>query len=682
MPSTQQDVVQSTISPVLFMTTDGEAMCFYLRPGPAKRRMQPLITAGGGLMCSVQQPGAILLLDPEDRGSVSETTAHWYVSTKYVYDCIEKEEQLNLEHYRLNPEVGPRHSPRLSNKDGSHGLSGGRVAYSPEEDAAILSYVSQRKTETGGNRLWQEMEKQHVTSHSWQSMKYRYRTQLAKIQSEPEKTKSAEEENKDKENLETFQKPSCEEDAVPPQLPEVKPSAENDLTQVMDQPILAKSVEAQTLNSSDVEVQHVNPKNDVPTAEDTEVVTTDLVTPATPQPEGSCLFAETDVHPISPDSIDASAVALHNEDSAQPLPHTPSIKRKVKQMVSSTMQELQRRVTRRQCELEALSSSEPYGKKLRSSSNSAEKSSSTLQTPKKTKTPVKSAHKEDPTVGEPLSKRARGESVTAAVESHQEESEEAAISETPQTDEESTSLPHKAEKKKEKRKLGILELATREFEDESESGEDEAPDLQITVERVTIQPTSTEPCLPSSDMTADASPTRSIAESEPSLQSNAHNAQAASSNHISKMDSTKPEAAVHVASRAHLFIFDNDSQEDDSQSLISDDTAAAAQAVGNENTAPSLTQAQLEEDVQQIKNLMNQTNQDLVSVTKALLKTSGDISAALKLLSDPPSFSGPLWNHNDDSLLLSGDPNARQQLQEKYGEENLAKRVMFLEVEG
>lgn len=75
------------------------------------------------------------------------------------------------------------------------------MAYTPEEDAAILSYVSKHKSEIGGNRLWQQMEKQHVTSHSWQSMKYRYRVRLAHKQSEigevaEEELKAAEEETK------------------------------------------------------------------------------------------------------------------------------------------------------------------------------------------------------------------------------------------------------------------------------------------------------------------------------------------------------------------------------------------------------------------------------------------------------------------------------------------------------
>ena len=76
MPSKQQDVKPKILS-VLFMTLDGEPMSFYLRPGPAKSKLQPLITAGGGLLCKVQQPGAILLIDPEEKGSIPESTAHW-----------------------------------------------------------------------------------------------------------------------------------------------------------------------------------------------------------------------------------------------------------------------------------------------------------------------------------------------------------------------------------------------------------------------------------------------------------------------------------------------------------------------------------------------------------------------------------------------------------------------------
>lgn len=78
MPS-KKVVAQPAFSPVLFMTVEGEPMNFFLRPGPIKRKLQPLISAGGGMLCNVQQPGAILLTDPEDRSVIPESTAHWYM---------------------------------------------------------------------------------------------------------------------------------------------------------------------------------------------------------------------------------------------------------------------------------------------------------------------------------------------------------------------------------------------------------------------------------------------------------------------------------------------------------------------------------------------------------------------------------------------------------------------------
>ncbi|XP_040888851.1 telomeric repeat-binding factor 2-interacting protein 1 [Toxotes jaculatrix] len=653
MSSKQNDVGKPNISPVLFMSVDGEAMSFFLRPGPVKRKLQPLIKSGGGMLCSVQQPGAILLIDPEERGSIPETTAHWYVSTQYIYDCIEKDEQLNVEDYRLNPEVVPGQSARLNNSKG--GFSGGRVAYSPEDDAAILNYVSKHKTETGGNRLWQEMEKQRVTSHSWQSMKYRYRVQLAKKQPEVEEVKTSEEETK-KENQETdVQKPSSE-DAAPPQThsPASEPlqthSEETDLTQTDAQPIPPESTQSENVEAD---------------------------TSASPQPEEPCVEAQTDGLPIPAESTEPETAQPQTtispqtesvpEDPLQPLPNnfTPK-KTKEKQRASPRLE--QRRITRRQLELEVSSSPEPNDKTLRSS---AEQVSSSPQPAKKTKSLFQH------TADQPPSKRARGKSVATVAESQHEENAEATVSETPQPGE-----------NKKKRKLGILELATKEFED---SSEDEAPDLQNPSEVAEIQPTSTGPPLPSSDTAVDSASTQSNPEPGPSLQQEAQQTQALSSNCVPDTGCPVPAAsdpaateAVHATSRAHLFIFDTESQEEDSQSLIGDGSAAPSnpQLQVNKDAALSLTQVQLEEDKQQIIKLMNQTNQDLVSVTKALLKTSGDFSAALDLLLNPSSISRPFWNHHDDGLLLSADPVVRQQLQEKYGEKEVAKRIVFLEVEG
>uniref|UniRef100_A0AAQ5Y7V3 Telomeric repeat-binding factor 2-interacting protein 1 n=1 Tax=Amphiprion ocellaris TaxID=80972 RepID=A0AAQ5Y7V3_AMPOC len=495
MPSKQENVVQPAYSPVLFMNVDGEPMSFFLRPGPTKRKLQPLITAGGGRLSNVQQPGVILLMDPEERSSIPESTSHWYVSIQYIHDCIEKNEQLDLEDYRLNPGVVQRSSARLNRS---------RLPYTPEDDAAILNYVSKHKTETGGNRLWQQMEKQDVTSHSWQSMKYRYKV-LAKKQSPVVHLKTTED-NK----------------------------------------------------ATEEETEQVNQQTDEPPAESIQTEIIEAETSNPPQNEGLCPDLQTDIQLITAENTERdgphTAVSPQKQslpDESQPsqpesTPKTSSSKKsKEKQKTSPNLEQPQRRITRWQLELETSLSPEPYAKKLRSSLNSAEQPTSSPQCMKKTKSAVKSALQKDTTPNEPPSKKARGGSVEAAAESQPEQNGDATVSETAPAGllccflHGFTTSQMLSEKKKEKRKLGILELATKEFEDESE---------------------------------------------------------------------------------------------------------------------------------------------DLVSVTKALLKTSGDFTAALDLLLNPSSISGPFWNRCDDNLLLSVDPVVRQQLQEKYGEESVAKRIVFLEV--
>ncbi|XP_033994764.1 telomeric repeat-binding factor 2-interacting protein 1 [Trematomus bernacchii] len=658
MASTKQDAAISDISPVLFLTVDGEPMSFFLRPGPVKCKLQPLIAAGGGILSNVQRPGAILLIDPEENVSIPETTAHCYVSTQYIHDCIEKEEQLNLEDYRLNPEVAPRQSPRLNRT--SRRLSGGRIAYTAEDDAAISSYVSKHQKEVGGNRLWQEMEKQNVTKHSWQSMKYRYKVCLANKQPEVLEVKAE----------------------------EATKSVEGDL-KIDAQPIPAEDTQPESPKSisPEKEVQLANPQSDEQPAESTLVETVEAETNP-PQPEGPCLDPHTDDQPIqaeSTETIISPEKEMLPEDSppAQPesLPGTPlQIKPKEKQKASPKPQQPQRRPTRWHLVLEG--SPEPYGKKLRSAIPSR-RCGSSPQLSEKSKSPTKSAPKKDKMVEQPPSKKARGSSVAAAPEEPQEESAQAPVSETAPTDAESNSVPQEVEKKKEKRKLGILELAIKEFEDESESDEDVAPDLQNPSETPTIQPPATEPPPP----TADTASTLPDLEHGADLQENTPDPQASSSNCPPETGCPEPAAAegVRSSSKAHLFIFDSETQEEeDSQSVIgpSREAPSRPEAAVNKDAAFSLTQVQLEEDKQRIKKLMKQTGQDLISVTKALLRTSGDVSAALEHLLNPSSALGPLWCRSDDGLLLSDDPGVRQKLQEKYSEQGVAKRVVFLEVEG
>lgn len=151
-----------------------------------------------------------------------------------------------------------------------------------------------------------------------------------------------------------------------------------------------------------------------------------------------------------------------------------------------------RRSTRRRLPLDSSSSSD----------NDGSQSLSTAQLPpppspkrsKKTEPFIRSPQRHDTAAEEPPPKKARGKSVSTVAEVHQDESRQAADPETAQigllhighrgsaaratlpksklanlfcsTDAESVSVPQKEGKKKEKRKLGILEMATKEFESE------------------------------------------------------------------------------------------------------------------------------------------------------------------------------------------------------------------------
>ncbi|XP_058856134.1 telomeric repeat-binding factor 2-interacting protein 1-like [Acipenser ruthenus] len=148
----------------LFVDDTGCPLRFFIRPGSAKCRFLPVIEQGGGVMCRIQEPGAISLADPKEQGGVA---APGYFSVQYILDCVEKNERLDLEGYRL----GSTQQERADST--SSGLCWtGRFGYSREEHSSKESLVR-------GNKIWQEMERAAVTCHTWQSMKDRYRKHLA-----------------------------------------------------------------------------------------------------------------------------------------------------------------------------------------------------------------------------------------------------------------------------------------------------------------------------------------------------------------------------------------------------------------------------------------------------------------------------------------------------------------------
>lgn len=133
----------------LFLWDDGHPMRFYLRPGLAKLRLAPLVLAGGGRLCRIQEPGAVLLAQP------GEAAPDGAVSTEYVTECVERNQRLPLEPFLL--------------------AARGRLAFTEAEDAALLQAVrGQGTVRVSGRALWIDLERSGLTQHSWQAMRDRY----------------------------------------------------------------------------------------------------------------------------------------------------------------------------------------------------------------------------------------------------------------------------------------------------------------------------------------------------------------------------------------------------------------------------------------------------------------------------------------------------------------------------
>lgn len=604
--------MSSPISPVLFLTVDGEPMRFFLRPGPTKVYLQPIIKAGGGLVCRAQEPGAFLLIDPEEMGSVTGSAAHWYVSTQYIRDCMEKNLQLEVEDYRFKPDSVTVNVQTRSAKQ-SVG-SRGRMGYTLEEDKAIMTYICEHKRESRGNRVWQEMAKKGLTCHSWQSMKDRYLKQLIHRQPEPQDrrgrktvaTAAASEEKG---------RNSSEKD-IPPQTSSLqKDSPQPDiimpLAQESDASKTSSESELPQASTSDTGLQlpQMSPQKDqaqcCPEGPGTEEPTVEPERDPSPQLEPP---AQSDT--TTPQLVPSKR--LH-----QPSP--------------------------------------PGGKRTHSQTEEA------AATPS-----LKRARLNSGAVAEVLEKR--DSAVTSG--------EKATTS--------NTTEGQLGKKKSTKRKLGILESAVREFEGSDESGDeddDETPDLAEIAgpppalvpgpgreNQTPVAATQTEnssaqiqPQPAAREKSSETQPENQLPEaSGPSMSGSVPNAPATSI-HV-----PKDPAIPSTSTVPHLFLFERDSQ----------------QAEEEEPSQP-FTQLQLQEAKQLVLSLMRESKLGLVAVTKALLKNSGDVSAALR---DPLMMpivgnrvrQGPRWERHDDRLLLSADPS---ELQKKFGEEGVAKRMAFLDAE-
>lgn len=125
-------------------------------------------------------------------------------------------------------------------------------------------------------------------------------------------------------------------------------------------------------------------------------------------------------------------------------------------------------------------------------------------------------------------------------------------------------------------------------------------------------PTETEPRLITED--AAASP-QSTPTPEPDPQESALEVQAASN---ARQPAGGTVEAIDANSKAHLFIFDSESQEEEGSQPTSGDGLAStlANLHPTANTTFSLTQAQLEEDKRRITKLISDTKRVMMHLSQ------------------------------------------------------------------
>lgn len=117
--------------------------------------------------------------------------------------------------------------------------------------------------------------------------------------------------------------------------------------------------------------------------------------------------------------------------------------------------------------------------------------------------------------------------------------------------------------------------------------------------------------------------------------------------------------------RSHLFLLEEESQEDDFSHPSQEAGCAPQHVTAGERL---------------VLGVMKDCGKNLLEVTKALLKTSGDITSAQCYLLQG-TLSRPLWSQKEDELLLSADPISRDQLEKRYGKESVSARFSFLQAE-
>ncbi|XP_025048041.1 telomeric repeat-binding factor 2-interacting protein 1 isoform X2 [Alligator sinensis] len=94
--------------------------------------------------------------------------------------------------------------------------------------------------------------------------------------------------------------------------------------------------------------------------------------------------------------------------------------------------------------------------------------------------------------------------------------------------------------------------------------------------------------------------------------------------------------------------------------------------------SPGPAPTQVADAVKAIKYCMEELSMDLLTVTQAFLKNSGEVEATMCFLKTSQRLDGhPIWSREDDLELQKDDENVRSKLIAKFGAENVARRVAF-----
>lgn len=539
-------------------------MRFFIRPGPTKMQLQPLIQDCGGVVCRTQEPNAILLAEPGEVSAATDGAGQFYISTQYIRDCVAQNQQLDMKTYRLS------NLPAIQTRAASRKQRGsGRMGYSVEDDTAILDFISKRRQEAKGNRVWQEMERKLITSHSWQSMKDRYlkHLQFKQTNKSPEKRKKSL----------TFKESSSSEENT-----------------IRSSPQKKKQKTAKTASSSDSDATDV---------------------------QGSRIGEGT--------SAEQSELELEPmQNSASPL--RPDLEGEIQPCAQSDGVE-----------------TEVSGDKPDQGSSQEEEEEQQTQMCQDTMQPEVSAQRagmDEDGAGEGTSEGPKNQQTTP----------------TEIRQKGPSSKPHG-------RKLGILERAAREFEDSQMTDDGESQEGQPP-SRASSDNSDTD------EGQITAARERAVREQQANAEQNINTEQNAPETQSSRPSpgpgddaaAGPSSAAVPVTSNAHNFIFDQDSQEDLSQS-------SQRQPVPQD-----FLQAK-----EHVVRLMQDCKKDLMEVMKALLKASGDVTLAQSYLLNgyKAEVHGPIWTRRDDEVLLTAGSSELDQLREKFGEDRVLKRAEFLKAQ-